>query len=248
VSGTEAGAEPTDLASDFAAMASVLAQGHDVDDTLDRIVQAALATVEVCQCAGIFLVDDGDVRTVAASDPQARRIDALQREAGEGPCLDSVRGGDACAMVGDLLDDERYPDFGPRAAAAGIRSALAVRIVTDRPRGALNLYAAIPHAFGAFDRAKGVILASYASAALGAAEARATDATRRDEQLREALASRGTIGQAQGILMERERITAQQAFDVLRRASQQLNVKLRDVAQRLVDTGEDPRREPPQPR
>ncbi len=61
------------------------------------------------------------------------------------------------------------------------------------------------------------------------------------EQLRQALASRGTIGQAQGILMERERITAGQAFDILRTASQHLNIKLRDVAERLVDTGEDPR-------
>ena len=86
-----------------------------------------------------------------------------------------------------------------------------------------------------------ILLASHAGAALRAAEARATDATRLDRQLNDALASRGTIGQAQGILMERERITADQAFEVLRKASQQLNIKLRDIAQRLVDTGEDPR-------
>jgi anti-sigma regulatory factor (Ser/Thr protein kinase) len=121
---------------------------------------------------------------------------------------------------------------------------LALRLLTDRPRGSLNLYAGLPHAFGAVDRAKGVIFATHASSALGAAEARAEDAAESERHLQEALASRGIIGQAQGILMERERITAEQAFEILRHASQDLNVKLRDVAQRLVDTGEDPRPSP----
>src|SRR5262249_24781743 len=102
----------------------------------------------------------------------------------------------------------------------------------------------LPGAFGILDRAKAVILASHASTALDAAATRVRDSDASDRYLRAALDSRGVIGQAQGILMERERITAEQAFDVLRRASQDLNVKLRDVAQRLVDTGEDPRSDP----
>jgi len=94
------------------------------------------------------------------------------------------------------------------------------------------------------DRAKGVILASLASVAITAARS-LEDEERRIDNLHTALSSREIIGQAQGILMERERITADQAFDILRRASQFLNVKLREVAQNLVDTGERPETGPP---
>ena len=106
-------------------------------------------------------------------------------------------------------------------------------------RGALNLYARLPAAFGALDRAHGQIFGTLAGLALTAAEAHEDD-LRRMESLEHALVTREMIGQAIGILMERERITADQAFDILRRASQRLNVKLRDVAQDLVETGERP--------
>jgi len=129
--------------------------------------------------------------------------------------------------------------FGPSAAERGIRSALALPLTTNGAIGAINLYARYPAAFGVVDRAKGVILASLASVAINAAHS-LEDEERRIENLHSALSSREVIGQAQGILMERERIAADQAFDVLRRASQYLNIKLREVAQTLVDTGERP--------
>jgi hypothetical protein len=94
-------------------------------------------------------------------------------------------------------------------------------------------------AFGALDRARGVVLAGLAGLALGLAEAREEE-VRRADNLRQALVTRELIGQAQGILMERERITAEQAFEILRAASQNLNTKLREVAQDLVETGERP--------
>lgn len=101
-------------------------------------------------------------------------------------------------------------------------------------------------AFGPDDRAKGLIFATLAGFALDAAEQRADDEKLADN-LRQALRSREMIGQAQGILIERERITADEAFDVLRRASKHLNVKVREVARTLVETGENPpsRIEPP---
>ena len=111
---------------------------------------------------------------------------------------------------------------------------------------ALNLYARMPQAFGATDRAQGQLFATLARLALDSAEARAADDTRA-ANLAEALRTRELIGQAQGILMERERITADQAFDVLRRASQRMNVKLREVAVTLVETGETPEGERPAP-
>jgi GAF domain-containing protein len=140
---------------------------------------------------------------------------------------------------GDLGADPRYPGFGPAAQAAGIRSALAYRLLVDGADGALNLYAQLPNAYGSDDRAKAAILAALAGTALSAAVNR-RDAQARSDNLEQALLSREVIGQAQGILIERERITAEQAFDILRRASQHLNEKLRDIAQHLVDTGEDP--------
>jgi len=138
----------------------------------------------------------------------------------------------------DLADDDRWPSFGPAAAGAGIRSALALRL-SDRPTSALNLYAHLPGAFGATDRAKALIFATLAGVALDAAEERAGD-EKRVASLHEALLTRELIGQAQGILMERERITGPQAFDVLRRASQHLNIKVREVARTLIETGEAP--------
>jgi AmiR/NasT family two-component response regulator len=95
------------------------------------------------------------------------------------------------------------------------------------------------------DRAKATILASLASLALSVAHSH-EDEERRSENLNAALGTRETIGEALGILMERERITADQAFDILRKASQHLNIKLRDVAQNLVDTGESPDTGPPE--
>jgi AmiR/NasT family two-component response regulator len=94
-------------------------------------------------------------------------------------------------------------------------------------------------AFGVIDRAKATILASLASLALSVAHSH-EDEERRAAAFHSALASREVVGEALGILMERERITAVQAFDVLRRASQHLNIKLRDVAQNLIDSRESP--------
>jgi hypothetical protein len=170
--------------------------------------------------------------------PLLTEIDNLQHRAGEGPCLDAIANGGSIYAV-DLADDTRWPRFGPQAARAEVRSVLALRLSADGTRGALNLYARYPHAFGVIDRAEGLLLAALAAVALTSAEDH-DDQERRTDDLHGALATRAVIGQAQGILIERERITADQAFDILRRASQHLNLKLRDVAQHLVDTGEDP--------
>ena len=145
----------------------------------------------------------------------------------------------AVVYVSDLSEDARYPAFTAAATAADIRTVLACPISSDGIRGALNLYARLPNTFGATDRAKGTILAALAGAAI-ASTTRRTDLQSQNVNLQAALVSRELIGQAQGILMERERVSAEQAFDILRRASQHLNEKLRDVAQNLVETGESP--------
>lgn len=208
-----------------------------VGGTLQQIVELAVVAIEGCDVAGIFELENGKVVTTAYSDRLVVELDGMQFETGEGPCLDAVKDG-GTYYAEDLSDDVRWPIFGQKAATVHIRSLLAFPLSADRP-GALNLYATLPLAFGAVDRAKGLIFATLAGIALGAAKDRESEDQKFDN-LHDALKSREMIGQAQGILMERERITAHQAFDVLRRASQHLNRKLRQVAEEVVVTGEIP--------
>jgi hypothetical protein len=234
-----------EVASAFAGIARTLFSDSTVGGTLQQIVDYAVVTVEGCDAAGISLLTKAGITTPVYSHPIALEVDSVQYETDEGPCLDAITK-ETIVYAEDLTDDPRWPVFGPRAAGLGMRSLLSCRLFANGTLGALNLYAGLPRAYGVVDRSKALIFATHAGMALGAAEA-LEDATislsaeiLRVENLRGALASREIIGQAEGILIERERITADQAFGVLRRASQHLNVKLREVAQYVVDTGEVP--------
>ena len=233
-----ASSDPTDdLQRNLSEVARALFAPGSVEGSLELVVKLAVATVDACDAAGVFVVRDERIVTAASSDPVVDQLDRLQLEHDEGPCLDAVsEGGSSCAD--DLAVDPRWPRFGPAAAAIGIHSALAFRL-SEEHTSALNLYARTPAAFRASDQATGVIFATLAGIALDAATARAAD-EQRVVNLHEALLTRELIGQAQGILIEREHITAEEAFDVLRRASQHLNVKVREVATTLVQTGERP--------
>lgn len=233
-----------DLEHNFSEVALALFAPGSVDATLQQIVDVAEHTIEGCDAAGIFTSDDGKAITAAASRPLVVVLDRAQVDADEGPCLDALARGSTHYAV-DLTVDPRWPTFGPAAVAAGVRSVLAYSLSSER-LSALNLYARLPAAFGATDRAQGQLFATLARLALDSAEERAAD-DKRAGHLTEALRTRELIGQAQGILMERERITADQAFDVLRRASQHMNLKLRQVAATLVETGESPASETSRP-
>jgi len=138
-----------------------------------------------------------------------------------------------------LVHSERSSQSGWSYIYAGMRNVLAVPLVASGRNGALVLYANCSHAFDTVDRARALLLASLAGLALTMVQAHEDD-TEIARNLEAALLTREIIGQAQGILMERERITADQAFVILRRASQHLNIKLHDVAQALVEPGSDP--------
>ena len=226
-----------ELEQNLADVARQLFAPGSVAGALQLTVELAVAAVDGCDAAGIFVLGNDRVTTAAASHPLVVDLDELQFSTNEGPCLDAIAYGGSSYAV-DLIDDRRWPRFGPAAASAGVRSLLAFRL-SDRPVSVLNLYARMPAAFGATDRAKALIFATLAGIALDAAGERAHD-EQRVANLHDALETRELIGQAQGILIERERITADQAFDVLRRASQHLNVKLREVARTLVETGQSP--------
>ncbi len=234
----------SEFALSFSETARILFAAGSVTNTLLSVVDLAVSTIEGCDFAGLFLIDSGVVTTPVHTDPLVLEVDSLQHQTNEGPCLDAVA--HRLIFYADDLDkDLRWLHFAPEATTAGVRSVLALPLSADAQLGALNLYARYPSAFGVVDRAKAAILASMASLALTVAHSH-EDEERRAANLHVALSSRETIGEAMGILMERERITPEQAFDVLRRASQHLNVKLREVAQNLIDTGEDPDVGPPQ--
>lgn len=208
-----------------------------VEGTLDKIVGLAAHAISGCEAAGIMRVDADGIATVAASNALVDQVDRLQIETGEGPCVDAARQR-TTVYVHDLVNDPRWPAFAPPAVDNGIRTVLACALPVEEPI-VLNLYAPLPAAFGVTDRAQASLFASLARVALDVAQERASG-TARTDNMAIALRTREIIGQAQGILIERERITAVQAFDVLRRASQHMNVKLREVAATLIETGETP--------
>jgi ANTAR domain/GAF domain len=229
---------PADLTVSLTEVAAALFAPGTVHGTLQQIVDLAVVSIAGCDAAGIFLVEDEQIHTMAFSDPAVVDLDRLQYETDEGPCLDAVSER-RTFYARDLSDDPRWPRFGPAAAAMGFRGLLACPLSITRRVSALNLYARLPDAYSTIDRGTGEIFGTLGGIALGSAEER----DREDEKatnLLEALRTREIIGQAQGILMERERLTSEQAFDLLRRASQHMNIKLREIAQMLVETGETP--------
>jgi hypothetical protein len=226
-----------ELVATVAQTVSLFSTGS-VQETLDQVVGLAVSAIDGCDFAGIFLMKGESVTTPVCTDSVVIEIDALQHSSGEGPCLDALSG-TSPYYAEDLGHDVRWPVFGPEAVAQGMGSLLALPLTLNGAPGALNLYARAANSFSVVDQSRGLLLASLAGLAFTAARSH-EDEERRAVQLQAALITREMIGQAQGILMERERISADQAFDILRQASQHLNVKLRVVAQSLVDTGERP--------
>lgn len=218
-----------DLATALASVASVLAAEPDVIRVLQRITLLAVETVEACQHADVMVFDRRGVATVpAASDWIGPRIVSIESELDEGPCLDAARKA-TVVTIPDHTTETRWGRFAGRTVeATPVRSSVGLHLtVGDRTYGAIDLYADRPHAFGDTDVATGALFAVHAAVSVAAARAR--------DDFQAALQSRDVIGQAKGILMAREQIDSDAAFDILRTASQRMNAKLRDVAQRIVE-------------
>jgi GAF domain-containing protein len=236
-----------DIAAAFAEITRAIAAADDIESTLGRISQLAVLSLDGCDHAGVTVHQGDRLLTKGATSDVVEEVDRVQYALREGPCADAVVD-ETDYYSSDLRRDPRWPRFGPTAAERGLASLLSLHLFKpdrrDRSLGALNMYGTRPDAFTERDRAVAAVLAAHASIALAAAGSSA-DLQRANVEMREALESRDVIGQAKGILMERHRITAEEAFDMLRRASQHLNVKLREVAQDLADTGAFPARRPP---
>ncbi len=219
----------------LASIARDLLNEPDVEHTVQRVVDLAAEHLGGVIYASVSLVRQRRrVETPASSDDRALQADQLQYEVGEGPCLDAIWEQETF-QIDDMTTEERYPTYSRRVAEqTGIRSSLSFQLFTDEDSlGALNLYSPQSRAFDEAARAEGFVFAAQAVVALRSAQ--------HEEQLRAGMASRNLIGQAQGIIMERFKVTPNQAFAILARISQETNSRLRDVARYLVDTREFPR-------
>ena len=221
------------LARAFAGFARDVQRQPEQAAVLRTIVDGAVQTVPGAQEGSVTLVvGRRKVLSQAASGPLPAQVDAVQQELGEGPCLETAFE-QHTVLAPDLTTEPRWPRFSARATALGAGSMLSFQLYVEGDNlGALNLFSRERGAFDERSVTVGELLAAHAAVAYSAAQ--------RESALFRALDSRSLVGQAQGILMERGRVTAEQAFAELQRASQARNLKLAEVARRLVETGDLP--------
>ncbi|MFE0254266.1 GAF and ANTAR domain-containing protein [Streptomyces sp. NPDC059010] len=221
------------FAQQMASMARELLAQDTVGTTLERITGSALEQVEGCDAAGILVLHGTEVQTLAATHQLVTDSDRLQEHLHEGPCFEAAltKVGERVFRISDLTREQpRWPSFAPQAHKLGIGSMMGFLLYTeDEDLGALNIYSHRPGAFTEASELAGWLLASHAAVAFSSARTHA--------QMEHAVATRHTIGEAMGILMGSHDLTEQQAFDVLRRYSQENNIKLRDVARQICEHG-----------
>jgi GAF domain-containing protein len=215
-------------------LAGLLMSTTSFEELMQQIADLSARAVPAATTCGITLSQDGHVITVASADALARLLDEQQYELDHGPCLEALSTGQL-VMADDLTEESRWPGYPARAVAHGIRTIhSSPLLVNDQPIGAINMYAAAPHAFDADARAAIRQLTALAAATITAAMRHYDEATLTDH-LRAALSSRSVIDQAMGIVMGIQHCTASEAFDVLRTVSQNRNIPLRQVAAELVE-------------
>lgn len=218
------------LARLFGDMAIDMQAQVDISDTLRTIVTGAARIVPGARWAGISLIEDKRVVPKVPTDPIVAKLDELQSELGDGPCLQALKEHHT-VLIDDMSVDTRWPRFASLAMELGVRSLLSFQLFVHRETlGALNLYGTEPSAFDKDSIEMGMVLAQHAAVAMAGSAA--------ESQFQTGLASRDVIGQAKGLLMARDRLTGVQAFSLLTRASQETNMKLADVARWVVNEHE----------
>jgi GAF domain-containing protein len=219
-----------------AELAKVMLVGRDLSEVLAEIARIARAAMPGSEATSITLIR-GEVPFTAAHDGQlAWDADELQYERDYGPCVDAGRSGQVF-LVEDMRTEQRWPDYAQHAAAHGVGSSLSVPLPFQSATiGALNNYASRPDAFGPDDVVLAEEVASWVALAVSHAH---TAASTGEElaQMRAAMVARAVIEQAKGMLIERYQVNADEAFTLLTHASQDTNIKLRNVAAELVGTG-----------
>ena len=226
--------EVAELAARFGELARTFEAEDDTEAMLDEVVAAAVSLIPGTEQASLSVVTGRrHVTPQHASGTLPREVDALQSETGQGPCLDAVYEHQT-VRVADMRHEQRWPDFARRAYDAGAGSMLSFQLYVEGDNlGALNLYSREAGAFDDESEQVGLLFASHAAVAFAGAQ--------KVDHLNRAVDSRDVIGQAKGMLMERYRIDADQAFRLLARFSSTGERRLRDVADELLRTRVLPR-------
>lgn len=213
----------------MAELARTLASPRGLDEILSSVTAAAKELIPGVDAAGILLVGRGGTfESVAQVTDVPHQLDELQMRYNEGPCVQAALQ-DVVVRTDDFREETRWPQYAPACVKIGVLSGLSFKLYTaDRTAGALNLFGFNPRVWDTDAETTGTVLAAHAAAALLA--------HREGEQLRSALSTRDRIGQAKGIIMERYKVDDLQAFEMMRRLSQDANKKLTEIAQQVIDT------------
>jgi GAF domain-containing protein len=222
------------------ALARFVVGDATVAQTLQRIVDLSAVAIPPVAYTGISMLVEDKVTTSVFSDLDVLEIDQPQYKAGKGPCLDAFRHRRRYAIP-STWSDIQWPEFSRAASLHGIGSTLSLPLAAgEQSLGALNFYAAAENAFSDDDERTGEAFATQAAVVLANAQAY-WDARALSEQMAEAMRSRATIEQAKGIIMGQSHVDADQAFEMLRVASQRENRKLRDIAEQIIERNSRPR-------
>jgi GAF domain-containing protein len=218
-----------DLAQRMAELARSVAAPRDIDDVLSGVTATTVELLTGADTAGVLLVSKGGkFESLSGTSELIYEVDRLQEKYSAGPCVEAAIN-ELVVRTGDFETETRWPQYSQEVCKLGVRSSISFKLYTgDRTAGALNVFSRRPNSFDADCEVIGSILAAHAAAAILA--------SRDSQQLQAALLSRDLIGQAKGILMERFDVDAVGAFEMLRKLSQQMNVRLAEIAQRVVDT------------
>jgi hypothetical protein len=218
----------------FDLISAALVSSRNLNDAFATIVRLGVETVGGAEYAGVTIFKRGQFETPAASGDIPRQVDKIQYSLNSGPCVDALLD-NAVYVSANLAADTRWPEFGRRTVdEVGIISMMAFRLFLEdeESRAGLNFYSTQPDAFDHESARTGGVFATHAGIAISAATRQ-----ERIDHLETALLTNREIGVAIGILMARELLTQEQAFDLLRMASQHTHRKLRDIASDVIDTG-----------
>ncbi len=219
------------LIDEFAAIAAHVHSSEDYEDSMRRITDAAVSVIEGCEVASISLLEKSGPVTHAATGQLADDGDQIQYQEKEGPCLDAAMQ-ERWVYTRDLKTTDRWPNSASRlvnelGVASMFSCRLALEAAPNATLGGINLYATKTDAFSEQDQMLAILLSS-----LGAV---VVDASRQQANLRAAIESRQLIGEAIGIMRSQRGMSREDAFDALSKASQRMNVKLRDLAEQIAD-------------
>lgn len=225
---------PLDPMLAFAELGQIKLADCDLPRVLSRVAELAKRTIPAAAEVSVSLTQAGRATTAAFTGDLALHLDESQYQNGYGPCVDASFAGQT-VVIADMGSEDRWPDYTPAAVQCGVHSSIAVGLpVLDAVNGALNIYGSAPRAFDEQAVALAVTFANYAAVALANAQLYSSTAALAT-QLQEAMTSRAVIEQAKGVLIAQRKCTVDEAFDILVRASQSANRKLRDIAEALVE-------------